>query len=163
MKIIPKIKPTLLNVGSHIFFNDRGTLFPRLRGSWQDSQGRRSTFGKEIGNSETLLPRFRSTPFRFKPLNLVTILCQFTYREPVTGNAIFRVYICGIVRFLSFDNGRSSRIGGGFFSPFACFFFFISLFETRIFFLWNLLVPYFFEIFFLRILWKIRDKIMFPS
>lgn len=128
MKIIPKIKPTLLNVGSHIFFNGRGTLFPRLRGSWQDSQGRRSTFGKEIGNSETLLPRFRSTPFRFKPLNLVTILCQFTYREPVTGNAIFRVYICEVVRFLSFDNGRSSRIGGGFFSPFACFFFlFLSL------------------------------------
>lgn len=129
MKIIPKIKPTLLNVGSHIFFNDRGTLFPRLRGSWQDSQGRRSTFGKEIGNSETLLPRFRSTPFRFKPLNLVTILCRFTYREPVTGNAIFRVYICGVVRFL-FDNGMR-RI----FFSLCLLFFFISLFETRIFFL----------------------------
>lgn len=123
MKIIPKIKPTLLNVGSHIFFNDRGTLFPRLRGSWQDSQGRRSTFGKEIGNSETLLPRFRSTPFRFKPLNLVTILCRFTYREPVTGNAIFRVYICGVVRFLSFDNGMR-RI---FFSLCLLFFLFLSL------------------------------------
>lgn len=132
MKIISKIKPTLLNVGSHIFFNDRGTLFPRLRGSWQDSQGRRSTFGKEIGNSETLLPRFRSTPFRFKPLNLVTILCQFTYREPVTGNAIFRVYICEVVRFLSFDNGRSSRIGEGFFSPFACFFFYFSLWNENL-------------------------------
>lgn len=123
MKIIPKIKPTLLNVGSHIFFNDRGTLFPRLRGSWQDSQGCRSTFGKEIGNSETLLPRFRSTPFRFKPLNLVTILCRFTYREPVTGNAIFRVYICGVVRFLSFDNGMR-RI---FFSLCLLFFLFLSL------------------------------------
>lgn len=123
MKIIPKIKPTLLNVGSHIFFNDRGTLFLRLRGSWQDSQGRRSTFGKEIGNSETLLPRFRSTPFRFKPLNLVTILCRFTYREPVTGNAIFRVYICGVARFLSFDNGMR-RI---FFSLCLLFFLFLSL------------------------------------
>lgn len=141
MKIIPKIKPTLLNVGSHIFFSGRGTLFPRLRGSWQDSQGRRSAFGKEIGNSETPPPpRFRSTPFRFKPLNLVTILCRFTYREPVTGNAIFRVYIWGIVRFLSFDNGRSSRIeergGGDFFLPLRAFFF-ISLFE---------IFSYFFEI-----------------
>lgn len=136
MKIIPKIKPTLLNVGSHIFFSGRGTLFPRLRGSWQDSQGRRSAFGKEIGNSETPPPpRFRSTPFRFKPLNLVTILCRFTYREPVTGNAIFRVYIWGIVRFLSFDNGRSSRIeergGGIFFSLCVLFFLFLSLKSFR--------------------------------
>lgn len=95
---------------------------------------------KRLEIQRPLLPRFRSTPFRFKPLNLVTILCRFTYREPVTGNAIFRVYIWGIVRFLSFDNGRSSRIeergGGDFFLPLRTFFF-ISLFE---------IFSYFFEI-----------------
>lgn len=103
---------------------------------------------------------FRSTPFRFRSLNLVTILWRFTFRKRSQRNAIFRVYIWEVVRFLSFrqmEEVRESRKKKKkFFLPLPCvryicrflsffFFSFISFFETRVF-LWNLFVPCFFEI-----------------
>lgn len=140
MKIIPKIKPTLLNVGSHIFFSGRGTLFPRLRGSWQDSQGRRSAFGKEIGNSETPPPPVSFYPFpfqTFKPryYSLPVYVSRTGHRERYFP----RVYLGNrsiliIRQWKKFANRGEG--GGDFFLPLRTFFF-ISLFE---------IFSYFFEI-----------------
>lgn len=132
MKIIPKIKPTLLNVGSHIFFSGRGTLFPRLRGSWQDSQGRRSAFGKEIGNSETPPPPVSFYPFpfqTFKPryYSLPVYVSRTGHRERYFP----RVYLGNrsilIIRQWKKFANRGEGGGGIFFSLCVLFFLFLSL------------------------------------